>query len=311
MSEITEYLNQKGIAYKQQGGEVIITCPNCHKEKLYINTRSLLYHCFYCETINPESLYAKGHFSQFQESFGDIISITPSYKETPFQIKEEKNFTNLVQRYKFNLKESKAGQKYLYNRGFDENDIERFNLGFVEMKGESWISIPAFEDDVPKFIKYRKITNNTDLKKYERQFGSKTILYNQDVLKKYDEVYIVGGEFDAMMMIKNGYENTVASTSGEGALTSYMYDKLYLKNNFILILDSDPVGQKAARDVWAKRLGVGRCHNITLPKDEDINSFFLKYGAEEFQKYLEKKYHWLPTPLLPLISMFFRQYNPY
>jgi replicative DNA helicase len=115
-------------------------------------------------------------------------------------------------------------------------------------------------------------------------------------------------------MIKYGYENTVCGTGGEGTLSPYMYDKLYLKNSFTLILDSDKAGQNAAREVWAKRLGVGRCWNVKLPYDdirnekEDVNSFLIKYGKDEFQKFIDNKYQFKIEGVSSLIDTLYKMY---
>lgn len=309
MSEVTEYLDQKGITYTPEGNEVVIVCPQCRKEKLYINKQSLLYQCFVCKAEQPESLYAKGHISQLKNEWGDIMDITPNVS-LPTKNKEEKDFTSIVERCKHNLLNGKnVGLKYLAKRGFDESDVERFNLGYREFENEKWIVIPAYEDGIPKLIKYRKITNNTDAKKYRREFNSKSVIYNGDILKDNDNVIITAGEFDAMTLIKHGYNNTVASTGGEGTLSPYMYDKLYLKEQFLLILDADSAGQKAARDVWAKRLGVGRCWNVPLPDGEDINSFFLKYGEEEFNELLEKKHRFKIKGVTSLEEALYEMYK--
>jgi len=292
LSDVINYLNSKNIKFHTEGKECVITCPSCGKEKLYINQESLLYQCWVCQAENPDSLYAKGHLSQLQQEWGDavpILSVTPK-----IEVKEEKDFTDLVQRCNHNLlntNDGKKGIKYFYKRGFNEEDIKRFNLGFREMKGESWVVLPGYEDDIPKFLQYRKITNNNpEIKKYEREFGSKSIIFNNDIIDKYDTLNICAGIFDTITLIKNGYENSVCGTAGESSLTSYMYDKIFLKDEFNIILDSDNVGQKAAQNIWAKRLGINRCWNVRLPDGEDVNSYFLKYDKEDFERLLENKY---------------------
>ena len=310
MGEITEYLDNKGIQYHIEGIEVVTVCPTCRKEKLYINQQSLLYQCFVCKTENPESKYAKGHFSSYIKDMGDVMAITPIALPTK-QKKKDQNFTELVTRYNHALSKNKMGLKYLYSRGFNETDIDFFQFGYAEFEKESWISIPAYENGIPVLIKYRKITNNTDAKKYRREFGSKSILYNQDCLKNNDEVYVCAGEFDAACMIKHGYDNTVAGTGGEGTLTSDMYDTLYLKDKFTLILDADAAGQVAARDVWAKRLGVGRCLNVKLPDDEDVNSFINEYGIEEFEIYLNNAHKFKVDGIISLVDALFQMHDRY
>ena len=313
MNTVIEYLESKNIEYKKEGTECVIICPNCRKPKLYINTKTLLYHCFRCEAEDPDSKYSSGHFSNLQTEWGDIIPVVPTFSKHNIEEKEEKDFTKLVRKYNYNLlntKDGKKGLKYLYKRGFDHEDIERFNFGFVSMKNEKWISIPAFENNVAKLIKYRKITNNDEnIKKYEREYGSKSIVYNQDILSDYSEVYICAGEFDTAIMIKNGYENSVCGTVGEGTLSPYMYDKLYQLEKFILIMDSDKVGQQSAKNIWSKRLGIDRCWNVVLPEGHDVNSYFLEHTKEEFEELLKKAYQFKVAGVSSLNDVFYDMYN--
>jgi len=311
MSSVIDYLNQKNISFESEGKECIIVCPQCKKPKLYINKETLLFHCFKCEIEQPDSLYAKGHLSKLQETWGDSIPIVPIVSKQ--KEREEQDFSKIVERYTYNLLNTKIGKrgiKYLYKRGFNEEDIKIFKFGFIEMKGESWISIPVFEDGIPKLIKYRKITNNdASIKKYEREYESKSIIYNQDILNKYDEVYICAGEFDTATMIKNGYENSVCGTVGEGVLSSYMYDKLYLIEKFFIIMDSDIIGQQAARKIWARRLGINRCWNVELPDGEDVNSYFLKHTKEDFKELLKNAYQFKVEGISSLEDVFYEMHQ--
>ena len=286
MSNIIEYLDSKGLPWHPEGNEIVTTCPSCKKEKLYINKNTHLFQCFYCKTEDPDSTYAKGHISTLIEDMGDALILNVPVKLPVKTKKKDPDFSELVDRFNFNLKKNVNAQKYLYSRGFDDADIDRFKFGFIHMDGEDWISIPSFEDGIPKLLKYRKITNNDPkIKKYKREFGSKSILFNQDCLKDFEEVNICGGEFDAAMLLKNNYLNTVAATGGEGTLTTYQYDQLYLKEKFTILMDADKPGQNAARDVWSKRLGMGRCYNVALPEGEDVNSIINGYGIEQFEIY--------------------------
>ena len=289
MNTITDYLDSKNIIYKTVGDEVILKCPYCSREKLYINTTTQLFHCFYCEAKNPQSPFVKGHFKQLQEHWGDIVDITP-LSVPGIEKSDEPNFTDLVNRYHYELKKQGKARKYLYKRGITDESINKYKLGFVRQHGQNWISIPSFEDGVPKLIKYRKCPpiENEKLDKYIREKGGKSILFNGDIIDKYDEVIIQEGELDTIILLQNGYENAVGLTVGAGTLKPSWFDKLVLKKKIILILDNDGAGQTAARDVWATRLGVDKCYNVVLPKGYDTSDFLLEYDKEELDKLIEK-----------------------
>ena len=287
-SSVVEYLESKNIKYTIQGNEVIIICPACGKEKLYINQQSLVYHCFVCEAENPASDYARGHFSKLKELWGDIVDITPAScisNKLLIDDRQEANYSTIVKRYNYALLNSIKGKKYLFKRGFDESVIKKYKLGIVEMKDDLWISIPSFEEGIPKLLKYRKITNNnSETKKYEREFGSKSILFNGDALNNFTDIIITEGEYDAIMLMEQGYDNVVGVTGGAGTLLPEWYDKLRLMNKITLIFDSDQAGQNAVINTWIERLGVNKCWNILLPKGYDVNSYFLDYTLEDFKK---------------------------
>ncbi len=286
MNDIVSYIRSKGINFKQEGSEIVIRCPTCNKEKLYINLESGLYHCFYCEANNPSAITAGGHISRLKEVWGDIIPISPISTSIarPNKNQKEVNFSDKLERYHYDLLKNKKAIKYLLKRGISEESINRFKLGFTRRYGQDWLVLPSFEDKIPKLLKFRKLPpdENKELEKYIREEGSKSILFNGDIIKDYDEIYITEGEIDAITLIQQGYENVIGITGGAGTLLPTWYDKLILKEKLFLILDSDSAGQNAARDVWATRLGINKCWNVSLPEKEDINSFFKKYTKDKF-----------------------------
>ena len=289
MDDIVDYIAGKNIEYKLEGQEIVITCPYCGKPKLYINRVSGKSHCFVCEAEQPNSPYAKTHISKLQELWGDVVPITSlSDQIEPNRNQQEVDYTLLVNRYHSNLQESKLAKRYLIKRGFTEETINRFKLGYIRMHDIDWVSIPSFENHIPKLIKYRQIPpENTNFDKYIREKGAKSILFNGDVLDEYDEIIIVEGELSALSLIQEGYENTVGITGGAGTLLTPWFDKLKMISKLILIFDADSAGQTAAKDVWATRLGVSRCWNVVLPNDYDADQFLLEFGKEELDKLIK------------------------
>jgi len=287
MTSVIDYLESKNIKYTLIGQEALITCPACGKEKLSINTNSLVYQCFVCSAENPGSDYASGSLSKLKKLWGDSIDIAsvslPSYIKD--KNREEVDFTTIVDRYHFQLLKNKKGIKYLFNRGFDEEDIIKHKLGFVEMKGDLWISMPSFEDGIPKLIKYRKITDdNPETKKMEREFNSKSILFNGDALNDFSDIIVVEGEMDCISLLKQGVENVVSATGGAGTLLPEWYDKLSLMSKITFVFDPDAAGQNSVLNTWVERLGINKCWNILLPDNHDLNSYFLEYTIDDFNE---------------------------
>jgi len=308
MSEVLDYLNTKGIKYKLSGSEAVIICPQCGKPKLSLNVNTSLYQCFVCLAEQPDSLFSKGHLSKLKEYYGDIIPISPIVTA---EHKPTANFTLQVNRYHDDILINKKALKYLFSRGINIESIKRFKLGFVRMKEQGWIAIPAFKEDTPVFIKYRKLPpdERPDLEKNEREVGGESILFNHNCIDKYEELMIAEGELDAITLIQQGYENVVGTTVGAGTLKSDWYDQLVMKNKLVICFDADPAGQKAARETWATRLGVSKCWNLEYPTGEDTNSYFQKYNKEDFEELLKSASQFKVKGILSLTETLLEMYR--
>lgn len=325
MSEVLQYLDSKNVSYKIDGQEARITCPNCNKpEKLSINIQSGVYHCFRCEAKDPDSKFAKGHISQLKQEWGDIIPIAPM----PVQaLKDDRNqqetdFSSLTKRYVYNINEdsllAKRAMRYLINRGFNEEIIERQQLGVMEMHDQAWISIPCFEGGLPKLIKYRKLPPiNKDCvvtEKCRREKDGKSILYNVDALKEYDEIILTEGELDAITLLQYGYDNVVATTGGCTTLLNEWYEQLNLMHKITIVFDTDDEegqGQHAARNIWAKRLGINRVYNLMLPDGYDVNSWFEEEEntKEKFDELLQEASKFTVSGIMSVADALQEMYN--
>lgn len=312
--DVLSYLEEKGIKPQVQGSEAIITCPECGKEKLSINIQTQLYQCWHCQAINPDSKFAKGHFSTLQRFYGDLVDIVPIAPTKQSNNQEEVDLTSLVETYHYNLTQTKHALRYLAKRGITNDSIKRFKLGFTtRYGGDEWIVIPSSEDGVFKLLKLRNLTNVCEKcgtpnksskeykcsncghnkprnKKYIREKGSKSILFNGDVINNFEDIIVTEGELDAISLIQLGYDNVVGTTGGATTLLHTWYDNLLYTKKILLCFDADKVGQKACREVWAKRLGFGRTWNLVLPEGEDLNSYLQNHTKEEFEIILKGAY---------------------
>ncbi len=311
MNDIASYIASKGFEYTLVGDEILITCPYCMKEKLSINSNTGVFKCWVCEAQNPDSPYVKGHISQLQTKWGDIVSlVTPSQQIEPTKNQQETNYTDEVDRYHYDLMQSGKGMRYLLKRGIIEESMIKFKLGFTRRYGQDWLVIPSYEDGIPKLMKLRKLDDeNEKMKKYMREEGSKSILFNGDILKETDVALVAEGELDAITLIQNGFPNTIGITGGAGTLLPEWYDKLILMERLYLIFDRDDAGQGAARDVWATRLGESRCWNVELPEESDPNQFFQEHTKEDFEKLLNAAYQFKVAGVVSLKEALYEMYR--
>lgn len=141
-----------------------------------------------------------------------------------------------------------------------------------------------FEDDpMGKYI------NSPESKIYNKSRILYGLNYAKEKIRYFDYVLLVEGYMDLISLYKNGVENVVASSGT--ALTEEQVKLIsrYTKNVYVLF-DSDFAGIKAAKRGIEIILEAGLDLNvITLPENEDPDSFLNKYGKAEFEKYVDKK----------------------
>ncbi len=89
------------------------------KEKLSINSNTGVFKCWVCEAQNPDSPYVKGHISQLQTKWGDIVSLTtPSQQIEPNKNQQETNYTDEVGRYHYDLIQTDADSTLLVHHTY-------------------------------------------------------------------------------------------------------------------------------------------------------------------------------------------------
>jgi replicative DNA helicase len=109
--------------------------------------------------------------------------------------------------------------------------------------------------------------------------------------KKWDSIYVVEAELDAVALYNAGIHNVVAVTTGAKAFKQEWYERLERFKKIYIVYDSDVDGQAGAKKA-AKRLGFDRCFNVQLPKTvKDINEYFWdakerkpRFTLEQFQR---------------------------
>jgi DNA primase len=117
--------------------------------------------------------------------------------------------------------------------------------------------------------------------------------FAKDDIRRLDKAIIVEGYMDLISLYQSGIKNVVAASGT--ALTDDQVQLLsrYTKN-VILLFDADTAGIKASmrsieillrRDLDVKI--------VSLPKDEDPDSFVNKYGKEEFEELIKKAENFL------------------
>jgi len=106
-------------------------------------------------------------------------------------------------------------------------------------------------------------------------------------ISRLDQALICEGYMDYLRLFESGFTNAVASLGT--SLTSKQIGLLErYTNNFYLLYDGDKAGIKAAVRACSEILKRGLVANIvSLPDQEDPDSFIVKYGKDKLKSYID------------------------
>jgi len=180
---------------------------------------------------------------------------------------------------------SKERRDYLYRRGISDETIDKFRIGWYN----DYTMIPFFEDGIFMNFQMRMDNPRKIIRSYYKM-GS--LLYNSDILKIVDTVYITEGPTDAIIMMQNGLP--AISTNSSGNILPKWYNKFKNQKLIYLIYDNDVAGIEEAIKS-AKVLGELRCkiycfQNFIEQKGYDPVDFFWDgHTKEDFINLVEEE----------------------
>lgn len=267
MSKTLEFLDSINITYipaKGSSDEVIIVpCPLCgaDTEKFYVNTKKGLFNCKKCQQ--------SGNLFQLKKAYGVVEGVQhirekegKNYKKMEEAIADEQHLA---------LKEHPEALAYLYGRGFNDETITHFNLGYKEDGEGHWITIPHYENFELWNIKSRRFIGE---KTFRRVNGQPTVLFGADDIDfSKKSICVVESETDLMAARQMGVKNSVGLTAGAD---TFKPEWLQIFNQFEIVyvlLNSDEAGQKGARKI-AEKIGLVKCKNMILPTN-DVNDYLM------------------------------------
>ncbi|CCK82919.1 DnaB-like helicase C-terminal domain protein [Lactobacillus equicursoris 66c] len=175
------------------------------------------------------------------------IELPAPARNTPPLPKKEK-----VEEAKRNIKlwhsrvDSTAAQAYLKDRGFTEQTINKFNLGWDDQQQAITIPYPG-----KAYWTKRRISPG-ELGKYDKpkseDLGSEPI-FNESALQQSEPVFVCEGQLNAISIEQaGGHAIALGGTSGTANLMRYLQ-----KNNceapLILSFDNDEAGKKASQSL--------------------------------------------------------------
>ena len=253
INDIETYLNSKEWTFKFKNGEFALDqCPlnGCGPGHFYINQAKDFFYCHKCGQ--------RGHILSLKKRLGDLPSISHISEYSKTKIPPKTIDLSIIEKYHKELLDNPAAMAYLMDeRGFTQETIKKFKLGF----NDGSITIPHFREGLCLNIKFRGIVD----KKYFREEGCPSILFNLDNARKYQGAVIVTeGELDTIAFDQMGFPNVISVPNGAESFSDPWIDDLEQFNEVYISFDMDEPGRKGAEKI-ADKLGRYRCLNVLLP----------------------------------------------
>jgi hypothetical protein len=285
---IKEYLTQKGIEFRESGGELITKCvfADCddgsrpNEAHLYFNAATSQYDCKKCG--------AQGNLKTLKKHLGD----EPAFQEKPRPKKVPAFDASVVEKCHDAL--PPHIRDYLRKRGLTDAVIDAHKLGYSEFYRKQWITIPI--KDVYgnyAFFKLRQDPAFGD-EKITYPKGAEAQLYDWQMLENaVGPLVICEGELDRLVLVSRGV-TAVTGTHGAMTFKEGWAESVRKCGKVFICFDLDDAGRKGAERV-AKMLedaGADQINVITLPPElgehGDITDYFVKHGGtveDLFEKY--------------------------
>ncbi|KKT29088.1 MAG: hypothetical protein UW15_C0018G0001, partial [Parcubacteria group bacterium GW2011_GWC1_44_10] len=300
---IKEYLDRKGIQYRESGKELITKClfSSCDEDSrsgeahLYFNAETSQYHCKKCG--------ATGNIITLAKHLGDDIEEVAINPQKPTKNVGKCRFgAELVDTCHFALPANI--RQYLNARGITDAVIDNHKLGWGRFYGKLWITIPikdiygAFQ-----FFKLRQDPNAGDDKmtypKGTKDYPVEAQIYGWDTLESNAErIVICEGELDRLALLS---KNIPAITSTHGAMTfkPEWVEKIGKGRKMYIcfdVNDKTDTGKKGAERAAKMLVFAGyETYIITLPQEVgeggDITDYLVKLNGNPddlFGKYAKE-----------------------
>jgi archaellum biogenesis ATPase FlaH len=175
----------------------------------------------------------------------------------------------------------------LGGRNLSDDAIKAWSLGFVEINGSAWLTIPL-RDGHQRVVNLRFRSVPPAKKAYRVCPGRPLPLYGADRLgvDTHAVVHVTEGELDVVALWQYGVrENVVSGTAGAGTLKDEWLDELEQYSGFVLCYDDDDAGNAGAL-AFATKMGEDRCSRATFPRKDVGDCLAQGVPADSIQRAL-------------------------
>ena len=270
--------------------QIKVRCPFCDDirsnksdRSMSIHTKTLAYHCHYCDAKG----YLKSKFDEIlDKSQRDFMKVKKTYKR-PAPPKEE------------NFKIPEGMAEYFKGRGISVETLEKCKVTkethfFPQINAKrGCIGFNYYLDGELVNVKYR-----TRDKMFTLVGGAELIPYNIDSINPnaYEEnedhtCIITEGEPDCLSYVECGFSHVISVPNGANKNLEYLDD--FIESHFdhlteiYISSDNDRKGVELRYELL-RRFGNDRCRIVDYPKPcKDINEVLVQYGKDEVIKCIE------------------------
>lgn len=260
---MNNFIDWVSLPFKKQTGKEKLRCPSCDDVRSDKRDKSL--------QINHDDGYGKCHYCEaltFKEEleYGKTNKVYTEIKEEPVTKDYSEGFLKWIENER-GLSEETLRAMYV---------TEEMHYQPKRAKEVNNVVFNYYEGSKLVNKKFR-----SGGKDFTSVSGGKPILYNINSAIGVDELWIVEGEFDALVLKQKGIKNVVSLPNGANDSDEYWSNsEKYIKhiNSFIIAVDNDEKGHEI-RERIAQRLGRYRCKYIEW-NNKDANDDLLDGSIE-------------------------------
>ena len=269
-----------------RNGNVYFHCPLCnHKnKKLTINIEKNLYNCFVCEergrSLSRLMIKTGNHAAaKLLTNKTSTLDINNLFGEA--EVKEPKKTVVMPKGFvpifnNMNKVFFKAPLDYLYKRGFEPNDILKYDIHYSIL--EQRVLFPSYDElENLNFYVSRSIRPDETFKYKNATTAKRYVIFNEHLVEWDKELFLVEGVFDAIISRKNAVPLLGSSIGEEFKLFRKIIKH---KTPIVIALDADArkkalyiAGKFEKFDIKVRFIDWGR-------EERDI----AEMGSEEFMK---------------------------
>ena len=279
--------NILGKSYKRARENHAFNCPFCnhHKPKLEINFRTNEkgqnpWECWVCQTKGRtiKSLLYQLKIPRDQAS--EVVRYVSEGTETEYReiaaVQLPKEFKTLYNASATSIIANKI-KKYLYERGFSNNDFIKYNVGYCtagEYGGR--IIIPSYsESNILNYFIAR--THEGSYHKYRNPEVSKDIIFFENLINWNQPIILCEGVFDAIAIKRNAIP-ILGKT-----LSNTLIKKIISSNNKDIYIALDTDASTKALEISEHLLSLGKRVFLVKLTDKDPSEM----GFEQFTKLVQ------------------------